>query len=62
MKVAEKANLSSLKSDIDKLHIDKLETVSIGLRSSTSKLDKLAVDKLKPVNVDLKIISDLVEK
>ena len=31
MKIAEKANLLILKSDIDKLDIDKLEKVSSGL-------------------------------
>ena len=31
LKIAEKANLPSLKSDIDKLDIDKLEKVSSGL-------------------------------
>ena len=46
LKFAEKANLPSLKSDINKLDIDKLEKVSSGWKSSKSKSDKLEVDKL----------------
>ena len=46
LKIAEKANLPSLKSDIDKLDIDKLEKVSGGLKSSKIKLVKLEVDEL----------------
>ena len=45
-KIAEKAILPSLKSDIDKLDIDKLEKVSSGLKSPKIKLVKLEVDKL----------------
>ena len=50
-KFAKKADLASLKSDIDKLDIDKLvkvpvEAVWAGLSSLKSKLDNLDSDKL----------------
>ena len=41
---AKKADLVSLKSDIDKLH--KLEKVPSGISSLKKKLDKLDIDKL----------------
>ena len=41
-----KADLASVKYDVDMLDIDKLEKVPTGLNSSTSKVDKLDVDKL----------------
>ena len=54
-KFAKKVDLTSLKSDIDKLlDIDKLEKVTSGLNSLKSKVDKLDVDKLAPAPVDLK--------
>ena len=37
---AKKTNLSNLKSDVDKLNIDKLKNISSGLSSLKSKLDK----------------------
>ena len=46
-------DLANLKSDVDKLDIDKLENVPSGLISLKSKVDKLDVDKLVPVIVDL---------
>ena len=55
-------HLASLKSDIGKLDIDKLEKVSNCLNNLERKVDKLGVDKLIPVPVDLEKISDVVEK
>ena len=54
-----KVDLASLKSEVDKLGIDKLEKVPTGLNSLKSKVDKLDVDKLVPVPVDLSKLSDL---
>ena len=48
-----KADLASVKYDVDMLDIDKLEKVPTGLNSSTSKVDKLDVDKLVPAPVKL---------
>ena len=44
-KLAMKIDLDSLKSDTDKLDIEKLEKVSTGLISFKSKVDKLDVDR-----------------
>ena len=60
-KFAEKINLASLKSELHKLDIDKLEKLRTGLNSLKSKVDKLDVDKLVPVPVDLDKLSDFVE-
>ena len=51
-KFAKKVDLGSLKSDVDKLDIDKLKTLLSNLNNLKSKRDKLNVDKL-PVTVDL---------
>ena len=40
-KLAERVDLASLKSEGDKLDIDKLEKVPTGLKSLKSKVDKL---------------------
>ena len=61
-KFPKKTDLTSLKSDIDKLDIDKLEKVSSGSNSFKSKVDKLDVDKLKLVSTDLNKLSDVVNK
>ena len=55
-KFAEKINLASLKSEVDKL-----EKVPTGLNSLKSKVDILDVDKLVPVPVDLSKVSDVVK-
>ena len=44
-KFAKKVDLASLKSDVDKLDIDKLKNVPTGLNSLKSKVHKLDVDK-----------------
>ena len=51
----------NLKSDVDKLDIDKLKNVTSNLSHLKSKIDKLDVDKLVPVSFDLKKLSDLVK-
>ena len=43
---------ASLKSDIDRLNLDKLEKVPSGLSSLKSKIVKLHVDMLAPILVD----------
>ena len=52
--VVKKADLATLKWDVDKLDNDKLKKLLSGLNSLKSKGDKLVVDKLKPVSVDLR--------
>ena len=56
-KLAEKIDLASLKSKIDKLDVDKLEKVPSCSNSFKSKVDKLDVDKVVPVPVDLSKLS-----
>ena len=58
---AKKVDLANLKSDVDKLDIDKLKDVPGGLSSLKNKVDKLDVDKLVPVPVDLSKLSDVVK-
>ena len=60
-KFAKKVDLASLKSEFDKLDIDKLEKVATGLSSLKNKVDKLHVDKLIPVPVDLSKLSGVVK-
>ena len=43
---AKKINLANLKSDVDKLDIDKLKNVPTNLSNLKTKVDKLDVDKL----------------
>ena len=52
-KFAKMVDLASLKSNVDKLDIDKLKNVSTDLNNLKSKVDKLDIDKLAPVPVDL---------
>ena len=59
-KFAKTVDLASLKSNVDKLDIDKLKNLPSGLSSLKSKVDKLDVDKLIPVPADLSELSDVV--
>ena len=59
--VIKKVDLASLKSDVDKLDIDKLKSLPTNLSRLKSKLYKLDVDKLVPVPVDLSKLSDVVK-
>ena len=52
-KFAKKVDLASLKSNVDKLDIDKLKNVPSNLSNLQSKIDKLDVNKLVPEPVDL---------
>ena len=61
-KFAKKVDLVNLKSNIDKLDIDKVKNVPTNLSNLESKVDKLDVDKLVPVPVDLSKLSDGVKK
>ena len=58
-KFAKKLDLASLKSNVDKLFIDKIKNVATNLNNLKSKVDKLDVDKLVPVPVDLSKLSNL---
>ena len=54
-------DLVNLKSDVDKLDIDKLKNVPTNLSKLKTKVDKLDVDKLVSVPVDLSKLSDAVK-
>ena len=56
-----KSNLASLKTDVDKLDIDKLKSLPNNLSSLKSKLDKLDIDKLVPVPDDLSKLSNVIK-
>ena len=56
-KFAKKVDLASLKSNVDKLDIDKLKNVPTNLSNLQIKVDKLGVDKLVPIPVDVSILS-----
>ena len=58
---AKKVDLAKLKSDIDKLDIDKLKNIPTNLDNLKSNVDKIDVDKLVPVPVDLGKLSDVVK-
>ena len=53
--------MATLRSDVDKLDIDKLKNVPTGFNNLKSKVDKLDVDKLLPVPVNLSKLSDIVK-
>ena len=50
-KFATKVDLANLKSNVDKLDIDKLKNVPTNLNNLRSKVDKLEIGKLVPVQV-----------
>ena len=64
---AKKVDLVNLKSDADKLDINKLKNVPTNLSNLKNKVDKLDAHKLEPIPVDLSKLSnveknDVVEK
>ena len=60
-KFAKKVDLASLKSNLDKLDIDKLSNGPSNLNNLESKADKLDFDKLVPVPVDLSKLNDVAK-
>ena len=61
-KFGKRLDSTRLKSNVDKLDVDKLKNVLTSLSNLKSKIDKLDVDNLVPVPVDLSKISDVVKK
>ena len=55
-----KTNLVNLKTEVDKLDIDKLKCLSNNLSNLKNKVDKLDIDKLTPVPEDLSKLSNVV--
>ena len=60
-KFAKQIDLASLKSNVQKLDIDKLKNVPTNLSNLKYKEDKLDVHKLIPVPLDLSKLSDVVK-
>ena len=58
---AKKIDLANLKSDVNKLDIDKLKNVPNNLSNLKSKVHKLDADKIVPVPVDLSKLSDVIK-
>ena len=56
-----KSNLLSLKTEVDKLDVDKLISLVNNLSKLKSRVDKLDIDKLVPVPVDLSKLSNVVK-
>ena len=59
-KLAAKSNLVNLKTEVDKLDIDKLKSLPTNLSNLKSKLDKLDIAKLETTPVDLSKLSNVV--
>ena len=60
-KFAKKVDLASLKSNVDKLDIDKLKNVPSGLSNLKSKVDELDIVKLETTPVDVSKLSNAVK-
>ena len=58
-KFAKMVDLASLKSNVDKLDIDKLKNIPSNLSNLKGKVDKFDADKLVPIPVDLSKLSDV---
>ena len=56
-----KTDLANLKSDVDKLDIDKLENIPSGLSNLKSKVYELDADKLVPIPVVLSKLRDVIK-
>ena len=56
-----KTNLASLKTEVDKLDIDKLKILPNNLSNLKIKVDKLDINKLVPVPVDLSKLTNIVK-
>ena len=54
--------LASLKTEVDKLDIDKLKNLPSYLSNLKNKIDKLDIDKLVPGPVDLCKLSNVAKK
>ena len=62
-KCARKFNLANIKTNVDKIDIDKLKNIPNNLSNLKSKMDndKLDVDNLVPLPVDLSKLIDIVK-
>ena len=56
-----KTNVASLKTEVDKLDINKLKNLPNNLSNLKTKVDRLDIDKLVPVPVGLNKLSNVVK-
>ena len=56
-----KSNLANLKTEVDRLDIDKLKSLPSNFSKLKTKVDKLDIVKLVPVPIDLSKLSDIVK-
>ena len=56
-----KTNLSNLKTEVDKLDIDKLKSLPNNLSILKTKVDKLDIEKLLPLPADLSKLSNALK-
>ena len=56
-----KTNLANLKTEVDKLDIDKLKNLPNNLSTLKTKVDKLDIDKLVPIPTDLSKLINVVK-
>ena len=56
-----KSNLASLKTEVDRLDIDKLKSLPNNLSNLKSKVNKLDINKLAVVPVDLSKLSNVLK-
>ena len=61
MSFAWKSNLASLKTEVEKLDINKLKILPNDLSNLKNKIDKLHISKLVSVPVDLSKLSNVVK-
>ena len=60
-KFAKKIDIANLKSNVDKLDIDKFKNVPSGLSSLKGQVDKLDIGKLETTLADLSKLSNVVK-
>ena len=59
--LAKNSDSANLKSDVDRLDIDKLKNIPTGLSSLRGKVNKLDIGKLETTPVDLIKLNDIVK-
>ena len=56
-----KSNLASLKTEVNKLNVDKLKSLPNNLSNLKRKVNKFDIDKLVPVPAELSKLSNVVK-
>ena len=61
LNIDKKTDLTSLKSDFDKLYFDKIKNLPSNLSNLKSKLDRLDIGQIETTSVDLCKLSHVVK-